>query len=110
MVLIANDVDPIELVVFLPALCQKMGITYAIVKNKARLGVLVHQKTAAVVAINEVRAEDKAELTKLVDTIRSGYLQDHADLSRKWGGGIMGAKTQARMEKKRKALESAIKI
>lgn len=34
LVLIANDVDPIELVVFLPALCRKMGVPYAIVKGK----------------------------------------------------------------------------
>jgi large subunit ribosomal protein L7Ae len=44
LVLIPNDVDPIELVVFLPALCRKMGIPYAIVKGKARLGTVVHQK------------------------------------------------------------------
>ena len=44
LVLIANDVDPIELVVFLPALCKKMGVPYAIVKGKARLGTLVHKR------------------------------------------------------------------
>jgi large subunit ribosomal protein L7Ae len=32
MVLIAHDVDPLELVVWLPALCKKMGVPYAIVK------------------------------------------------------------------------------
>ena len=35
---IAHDVDPIELVVWLPALCRKMGVPYAIVKGKSRLG------------------------------------------------------------------------
>jgi len=79
-------------------------------RGKARLGTLVHQKTAAAVAINEVRAEDKQELAKLVDAIRSGYLEKHQETIRHWGGGIMGAKAQARQEKKRKALESAIKI
>lgn len=44
LVLIPNDVDPIELVIFLPALCKKMGVPYAIVKGKARLGVVVHKK------------------------------------------------------------------
>ena len=44
LVLIPNDVDPIELVIFLPALCRKMGVPYAIVKGKARLGVVVHKK------------------------------------------------------------------
>ena len=31
-VAIADDVDPIELVIFLPALCRKMGVPYVIVK------------------------------------------------------------------------------
>ena len=45
-VLIPNDVDPIELVIFLPALCRKMGVPYAIVKGKARLGTVVHKKVS----------------------------------------------------------------
>ena len=44
LVVIAHDVDPIELVVFLPALCRKMGVPYVIVKGKARLGTVVHKK------------------------------------------------------------------
>jgi len=47
-VAIAHDVNPIELVIWLPALCRKQGIPYAIVKGKARLGALVHKKNAAV--------------------------------------------------------------
>jgi ribosomal protein L7Ae-like RNA K-turn-binding protein len=31
-VIIAHDVDPIEIVVWLPALCKKMGVPYCIVK------------------------------------------------------------------------------
>ena len=38
LVVIAHDVDPIELVVWLPALCRKMEVPYCIVKGKARLG------------------------------------------------------------------------
>ncbi|KAE8871956.1 hypothetical protein PTNB73_03415 [Pyrenophora teres f. teres] len=111
LVLIANDVDPIELVVYLPALCRKMGVPYVIVKGKARLGTVVHQKTAAVLALTEVRSEDKNELQKLVTAVNDGYLESHhKDASRHWGGGIMGAKANARMEKRRKAIESAIKI
>jgi large subunit ribosomal protein L7Ae len=40
LVVIAHDVDPIELVVWLPALCRKMEIPYCIVKGKARLGTV----------------------------------------------------------------------
>lgn len=38
---IAHDVDPIELVVWLPALCRKMEVPYAIVKGKSRLGAVI---------------------------------------------------------------------
>ena len=135
LVLIPNDVDPIELVIFLPALCRKMGVPYAIVKGKARLGVVVHKKvcshkftsrssviipytnhdtlsiqTAAVLALTEVRSEDKSELSKLVSTIKEGYSDKYEEAKRHWGGGIMGQKAIARTEKKRKALEAAIKI
>ncbi|KAF4554894.1 60S ribosomal protein L8-B [Elsinoe fawcettii] len=110
LVLIPNDVDPIELVIFLPALCRKMGIPYAIVKGKARLGTVVHKKTAAVLALTEVRQEDKNELSKLLSTIKEGYTAQNEEAKRHWGGGIMGAKANARTAKKKKALESAIKI
>lgn len=110
LVLIAHDVDPIELVIFLPALCRKMGIPYAIIKGKARLGTLVHKKTAAVVALTEVRSEDKNELSKLVSTIKDGFIAKHEESRRHWGGGIMGAKANARQAKKAKSLETAIKI
>jgi large subunit ribosomal protein L7Ae len=110
LVLIAADVDPIELVVFLPALCRKMGVPYAVVKGKARLGTVVHKKTSAVLAITEVRSEDKTELSKLVSAIKEGYIEKHENARRQWGGGIMGAKANARIEKRRKAMDSAIKI
>lgn len=110
LVLIPNDVDPIELVVFLPALCRKMGVPYAIIKGKARLGTVVHKKTAAVVALTEVRSEDKSELSKLTQAIKEGYSDKYEEAKRHWGGGIMGAKANARMEKKQKALDNAIKI
>ena len=37
LVVIASDVNPVELVLWLPALCRKMGVPYAIVANKGRL-------------------------------------------------------------------------
>ncbi|KAK4242793.1 50S ribosomal protein L30e-like protein [Achaetomium macrosporum] len=110
LVLIPNDVDPIELVIFLPALCRKMGVPYAIIKGKARLGTVVHKKTAAVLALTEVRSEDKNELSKLISAIKEGYLEKNEQTRKQWGGGIMGAKAQKRIEKRKKALETAIKV
>ncbi|KAK3707940.1 60S ribosomal protein L8 [Vermiconidia calcicola] len=110
LVLIPNDVDPIELVIFLPALCRKMGVPYAIIKGKARLGTVVHKKTAAALAITEVRSEDKSELSKIVSAVKEGFMEKNEESRRHWGGGIMGAKAQARGRKQREALEREIKI
>lgn len=41
LVAIAHDVDPIELVVWLPALCKKMGVPYCIVKVRPRMAIAV---------------------------------------------------------------------
>merc|ERR1719203_148687 len=48
LVIISHDVDPVELVVWLPALCRKMDVPYCIVKGKARLGHVVHKKNTDV--------------------------------------------------------------
>ena len=71
LVVIAHDVDPIELVVFLPALCRKMGVPYVIVKGKARLGTVVHKKTAAVLTVQDVKSEDQRELATLVSAAKA---------------------------------------
>ena len=42
LVVIAHDVDPIELVVWLPALCKKMGVPYVIVKVCSFLSCAEH--------------------------------------------------------------------
>jgi len=55
LVLIANDVDPVELVVWLPALCRKMNVPYCIVKNKARLGKAVGKKNATCLAFTAIK-------------------------------------------------------
>ena len=57
LVVIASNVDPIELVLWLPQLCKKFEVPYCFVKGKANLGVLCHQKNAAVVALTEIRKE-----------------------------------------------------
>lgn len=62
------------------------------------------------IALTEVRSEDKSEFAKLLSAIKEGYSDKYEDQKRHWGGGIMGQKAIARTEKKRKALESAIKI
>lgn len=110
LVLIANDVDPVELVVFLPALCRKMGVPFAIVKGKSRLGTLVHKKQAAVVALTDVRSEDEAALSNLLSAIQAGWLPTYEENRRKWGGGIMGYKSQQKERKKQEAAAAALRV
>lgn len=103
LVLIACDVDPLELVMWLPALCRKMQVPFMIVKDKARLGALVHQKNAAVVALTGVGKADESQLNLLKDLAMEKY-NKNSDLVKKWGGGIMGLKTQAKLDKRAKAV------
>jgi large subunit ribosomal protein L7Ae len=152
LVVISHDVDPIEIVVWLPALCRKMDVPYCIVKGKARLGQVVHKKTATALAFTGVRKEvrntpdsvcpillevenypngccrifrtvdmitphhpptcrglrsiavqDEGSYSKLVESIKSNF-NDRYDDFKKWGGGIMGAKSQERTRQKEKAV------
>jgi len=107
LVVIAHDVDPIEIVVWLPALCRKMNVPYCIVKSKSRVGHLVHQKIATAVALTEVRKEDAPKLEQIVQSVRLQYNDDVAH-RKKWGGGILGPKAQATIQKHEKLIAREI--
>ncbi|CAF1069218.1 unnamed protein product [Adineta ricciae] len=99
LVLIAHDVEPIELVLHLPTLCRKMGIPYCIVKGKARLGRLVHLKTCSTIALTDVNSEDKSGLGKIVEAVKTNFNDRYDELRRHWGGGVLGNKSQARINR-----------
>jgi large subunit ribosomal protein L7Ae len=100
LVVIAHDVDPIEIVIWLPALCRKMQVPYCIVKGKARLGAVVGQKTATALAISTVANEDKDVLKRVLDAIKQNYTDKYEDVRRHWGGGKLGLKSTQRQLKK----------
>ncbi|KAL4579820.1 hypothetical protein LXL04_015987 [Taraxacum kok-saghyz] len=104
LVIIAHDVDPIELVVWLPALCRKMEIPYCIVKGKSRLGTIVHQKTAAALCLTTVKNEDKMEFSRILEAIKANFNDKYEEYKKKWGGGIMGSKSQAKTKAKERVL------
>jgi len=99
LVIIAHDVEPIELVLHLPTLCRKMGIPYCIVKGKSRLGRLVHLKTCSTLALTDVQTDDKSNLSKTIEAIKTNFNDRYDELRRHWGGGILGVKSQARINK-----------
>merc|ERR1711997_141966 len=103
LVVIANDVDPIELVMFLPALCRKMGVPYCIVKNKARLGKVVHRKTTTCLAITNVESSDRSALNKLVESVKTNYNERAEEIKKHWGGSTLGSKSSARISKNKRA-------
>ncbi|KAJ7903710.1 ribosomal protein L4 [Mycena olivaceomarginata] len=90
LVVIAHDVDPIELVVFLPALCRKMG-------GKARLGTVVHKKTAAVLALQDVN------FATIVSAAKANFSDKYDEHRRQWGGGLRGNKSTQMLRKRAKA-------
>jgi len=93
MVVIAHDVDPIELVCWLPALCRKKDVPYCIIKGKSRLGQLVHKKAVSCVALTSVSKEDQKDLETLASNFKAQF-NDNAEVRRRWGGGLMGIKSQ----------------
>lgn len=91
LVVIAHDVDPIEIMCFLPTLCRKKNVPYCFVRGKAALGRLVHQKTATCVALTGVNKEDFTDFEKLTTVFNLQFNEDEK-LRRTWGGGVMGIK------------------
>lgn len=99
LVLIAADTDPLELVMWMPALCRKMNVPYIIVRSKARLGALVHKKTASCLALTSVNKEDAGKLTKMTELAMAKF-NDDVESRRTWGGGVVGLRTQRRIAKR----------
>jgi len=106
LVAIASDVDPIELVLWMPTLCRANKVPYAIVKDKARLGELVGFPTTAAVALKSVHAEDEAELASLVKTVQARFLARSELLRKKWGGLQMSIRSQSDVRKHGRVVSS----
>jgi len=103
LVVIAHDVDPIELVVWLPSLCRKLNVPYVVVKSKSRLGTVVHQKAAATLAFVDVNKEDKNELAQLSAVFTESF-NNNKEIRRQWGGGKLGQKAQNLKNKRERAV------
>merc|ERR1712172_181715 len=85
LVIIAHDVDPIEIIIWLPALCKARGVPYCIVKSKSRLGSVVGMKTATCLAITDVKPENKNDLANIITVADANFNDVHDDAMRKWG-------------------------
>ncbi|KAJ6751415.1 hypothetical protein OIU85_001900 [Salix viminalis] len=79
LVVIAHDVDPIEL-------------------------VIVHKKTASVLCLTTVKNEDKLEFSRILEAIKANFNDKYDEYRKRWGGGIMGSKSLAKTKAKDKVL------
>jgi len=83
-----------------------------IVKGKARLGKVVHKKTASVLAIVDVEQKDQATLALLIQKARDNFNSRYPTAMRTYGGKIMGSKHRAALavaDKKRVKKEKEAK-
>ncbi|ETO16334.1 hypothetical protein RFI_21019 [Reticulomyxa filosa] len=106
---IVIDVDPIELVLWLPTLCVKKDIPFAIFRGKARLGTLVNQKTASCVALCDVKPEFQKEFDEIVKDCRVQYNDRFNYLRKKISVQIMGIKTRHKIAKRRRYRDAEAK-
>ncbi|KAE8661714.1 60S ribosomal protein L7a [Hibiscus syriacus] len=90
-----------------------MEVPYCIVKGKSRLGSvlicghtmqIVHKKTANFLSLTTVKNEDKLDFSKILEAIMANFNDKYDEYRKKWGGGIMGLKSQARTKAKEKLL------
>lgn len=102
LVVIAHDVDPIEMVAWLPTLCQKKGVPYVIVKGRARLGQAVGLKTCATLCLTTVKAEDRATLAQLQEVAKANFNDRAAFFRKTWGGLAFGVKAKHRRNAREK--------
>merc|ERR1711898_68641 len=103
LVVIAHDVDPIEVVCWLPSLCKARGIPYCIIKSKARLGAVVGMKTATCLAITDVKAENKGDLASVIQMAEANFNDVHDDAMRKWGDAQPSGRQLASLAKRNRA-------
>jgi large subunit ribosomal protein L7Ae len=111
LVAIASDVEPIEMMSFLPVLCRSKNVPYCIVKNKATLGSLVHSKNATCVALTDVSKEDSQDFSTLKNNFTAQFTTDKKLWTRA-SDPVMGLKNQHMMKKRQqlREIENAKKL
>jgi len=105
LVIIANDVDPLEVVLWMPTLCAHMDVPFAIVKGKARLGRIVRMKNATCLALTGVNQGDLQELNNLTKMCRTEFNERLGEL-RKKGPMQLGIRALHRNQAIEKAREA----
>lgn len=105
-VIIAHDVDPIELVLWMPTLCVKKDIPFIIFKSKARLGTLVNKKTASCLCLTDVKPSHAKDLANIQRDARKKFNGRFNILKKMYGKRILGIKTVHKTAKRKRAAKA----
>ncbi|KAF9155966.1 60S ribosomal protein L7A [Linnemannia schmuckeri] len=98
LVVISDNIEPPEVLIWLPALCCKNNVPYAIVKDSSRLGTLVNKRSTTAVAFTEIREKQQLEFSQLIDAINAYYANVNQQPTRSaWMGGFLGFKARAKV-------------
>ncbi|KAD6119248.1 hypothetical protein E3N88_10519 [Mikania micrantha] len=65
---------------------------------------IVHQKTATALCLTTIKNEDKLEFSRILEAIKANFNDKYDEYMKKWGGGIMGSKSQAKTKAKERVL------
>lgn len=97
LVVIAADVDPIDLVLWMPHLCRSKDIPYCIVKSKAVLGQFVGLKKTCCLALTDVKSEDLKALETLQTLCKQNY-NLNKEQNIQVGNMVLGHKAQTKIQ------------
>jgi large subunit ribosomal protein L7Ae len=53
--------------------------------------------------LSQVDSGDRANLSKLIEAVKTNYNERYEEIKRHWGGGLLGSKSAARIAKLEKA-------
>jgi len=107
LVIIAANVDPVELVCWLPALCRAKGIPFCIVKSQSVLGKFVGLKRTTCIAITEVDNNDAHSLEQLCNNFKAQF-NNNAALEKAYGQKEMGLKFKHKEDALKRAHEAEV--
>merc|ERR1712032_58908 len=95
LVVIAANVDPVELVCWLPALCRAKNVPFCIVKSQSVLGKFVGLKKTTCIAITDVDNSDSHNLETLTNNFMAQF-NNNVALAKTYGKMTMGIKFRHR--------------
>jgi large subunit ribosomal protein L7Ae len=107
LVVIASDVDPIELVCWLPALCRATETPFCIVKTQSSLGKFVGLKRTTAIAITSVDKADQHALDQLKELFKTKFNNELA-FANKASKPTMGIKFQHKEAAIKKAKDAEL--